>query len=91
MSVVTFFLLMTTRPLGGLSALSLLENLSISAGKQLGPRTFLRVNTGVCRGGTTSTRASLWAGVAAEYRFGRNLTGEIGVDPGASPCTMTKA
>jgi translocation and assembly module TamB len=72
----------------GLSALSLLENLSISAGKQLGPRTFLRVNTGVCRGGTVSTRASLWAGVAAEYRFGRNLTGEIGVDPGASPCTQ---
>jgi translocation and assembly module TamB len=72
----------------GLSALSLLDNLSISAGKQLGPRTFLRVNTGVCRGGTTSTRASLWAGVAAEYRFARNLSGEIGVDPGASPCSQ---
>jgi hypothetical protein len=41
----------------------------------------------VCRGGTTSTRASLWAGVVAEYRFGRNLSAEIGVDPGASPCS----
>ncbi|MDQ8166306.1 MAG: translocation/assembly module TamB domain-containing protein [Gemmatimonadota bacterium] len=72
-----------------LGAFSLLDNLSISAGKQLGPRTFLRLNTGVCRGGTTSLRgASLWAGIAAEYRFARNLSGQIGVDPGASPCTQ---
>ncbi len=72
-----------------LSAFSLLDNLSISAGKQLGPRTFLRLNTGVCRGGSSSTRgASLWAGIAAEYRFARNLSGQIGVDPGASPCTQ---
>jgi translocation and assembly module TamB len=72
-----------------LSAFSLLDNLSISAGKQLGPRTFLRVNTGVCRGGTSSVRgASLWAGIAAEYRFARHLSGQIGVDPGSSPCTQ---
>jgi translocation and assembly module TamB len=71
-----------------LSATSLLDNLSISAGKQLGPKTFLRLNTGVCRGGAASGRASLWAGVAAEYRFARNLSGQIGVDPGASPCTQ---
>lgn len=74
---------------GQLSALSLLDNLSISAGKQLGDRTFLRLNTGVCRtAGATATRgASLWYGAAAEYRFSALWSAQIGVDPGASPCT----
>lgn len=71
-----------------LSALSLLDNLSISAGKQIGERTFLRANTGVCRGGSTSTRSSLWIGLAAEYRISRNLSGQIGMDPGSAPCTQ---
>ena len=71
-----------------LSALSLLDNLSISAGKQLGERTFLRANTGVCRGSASSTRSSLWIGLAAEYRLSRNLTGQIGMDPGSAPCTQ---
>jgi translocation and assembly module TamB len=74
---------------GQLSALSLLDNLSISAGKQLGDRTFLRLNTGVCRtaGETTTRGASLWYGAAAEYRFSALWSAQIGVDPGASPCT----
>ena len=71
-----------------LSALSLLDNLSISAGKQIGERTFLRANTGVCRGGATSTRSSLWVGLSAEYRLSRNLTGQVGMDPGSAPCTQ---
>ncbi|WP_411280110.1 translocation/assembly module TamB domain-containing protein [Gemmatimonas sp.] len=71
-----------------LSALSLLDNLSISAGKQLGERTFLRANTGVCRGGAASSRSSLWIGLAAEYRISRNLSGQIGMDPGSAPCTQ---
>ncbi len=71
-----------------LSALSLLDNLSISAGKQIGERTFLRANTGVCRGGASSTRSSLWIGLAAEYRISRHLTGQIGMDPGSAPCTQ---
>ena len=70
------------------SALSLLDNLSISAGKQVGERTFLRANTGVCRGGATSTQSSLWIGLSAEYRISRNITGEIGMDPGSAPCTQ---
>ncbi len=72
-----------------LSAYSLLDNLSISAGKQLGDRTFLRLNTGVCRGSsaTASRGASVWYGVAVEYRVSRDLSAQIGVDPGAAPCS----
>jgi translocation and assembly module TamB len=74
---------------GNLNAFSLLDNLSISAGKQVGERTFLRLNTGVCRGaGQADQRgASLWYGIAAEYRVARNWMGQVGMDPGASPCT----
>ena len=74
---------------GGLNQYTLLDNLSISAGKQLGEKTFLRLNTGVCRGnGQTSERgASLWYGVAAEYRLSRGYTAQLGVDPGAAPCS----
>ncbi|WP_373065089.1 translocation/assembly module TamB domain-containing protein [Gemmatimonas sp.] len=71
-----------------LSALGLLDNLSISAGKQIGERTFLRANTGVCRGGAASTGSSLWIGLAAEYRISRSLTGQVGMDPGSAPCTQ---
>ena len=72
-----------------LSAYSFLDNLSISAGKQLGDRTFLRLNTGVCRGSsaTTARGASVWYGIAAEYRISRDLSAQIGVDPGAAPCS----
>jgi translocation and assembly module TamB len=72
-----------------LSAFSLLDNLSITAGKQLNDRTFLRLNTGVCRGaGQANTRgSSLWYGIAAEYRIARGLSGQVGVDPGSAPCT----
>ncbi|MCA0376536.1 MAG: translocation/assembly module TamB [Gemmatimonadetes bacterium] len=74
---------------GDLSAASLLNNLSISAGKQIGERTFLRLNTGICRGaGQAAARgASIWGGVAAEYRLGRNWWAQVGVDPGSTPCS----
>jgi translocation and assembly module TamB len=74
---------------GDLNAMTLLDNLSISAGKQLGERTFLRINTGLCRGASQATTrgASPWIGVAAEYRITRTLMGQVGVDPGAAPCT----
>jgi len=63
-------------------------NLSVSVGKQIGDRTFLRVNTGLCRGpAQTSSGNPLWAGLAAEYRISRGLTAQIGVDPGAAPCS----
>jgi len=75
---------------GDLNAMTLLDNLSISAGKQLGERTFLRINTGLCRGaGQATTRgASPWIGVAAEYRITRTLMGQVGVDPGPAPCSQ---
>jgi len=68
-----------------LSAYSLLDNLSITAGKQIGEKAFLRVNTGVCR--STGQSASLWYGIAAEYRLSRGLSAQVGVDPGSAPCT----
>ncbi len=70
-------------------ATSLLGNVSITAGKQFGERTFLRVNTGLCRvtGEAASRGASLWYGVAAEYRLSRGLTAQMGVDPGSAPCS----
>ena len=76
---------------GALTGTSLIDNLnlSISAGKQLGERAFLRLNTGICRGvGQATLRgAGLWGGVAAEYRLARNWWGQVGVDPGSAPCT----
>ena len=63
-------------------------NLSVSVGKQIGDKTFLRVNTGLCRGSAPAGSANpLWAGVAAEYRIARGLTAQLGVDPGAAPCS----
>lgn len=72
-----------------LGALSLLDNLSVTAGKQIGDRTYLRLDTGVCRNATTASAersVNLWYGVAVEYRIARGLTGQVGVDPGPSPC-----
>jgi translocation and assembly module TamB len=71
------------------SGASLLDNLSISAGKQIGNRTFLRLNTGVCRGSSQSTTrgSSLWFGVAAEYRLAKGYMAQAGVDPGSAPCS----
>ncbi len=72
-----------------LTAMSLIDNLSIAAGKQLGDRTFLRLNTGVCggSGAAASARVSLWAGFAVEYLLAPQLTAQVGVDPGTSPCS----
>lgn len=73
-----------------LTAAGLLDNLSISAGKQLGERTFLRLNTGICRGSASNavvSSSSLMGGVAAEYRIGRNWWGQVGVDAGSASCT----
>ena len=68
---------------------SLIDNLSVVAGKQIGEKVFLRLNTGVCRGvgAAASAGVSLWAGVAVEYQFARRYTAQIGVDPGAAPCS----
>jgi len=73
--------------LGTLS--SLLGNLSVTAGKQIGQRTYLRLDTGVCRGLANSASGgslNLWYGIATEYRIAQGLTAQVGVDPGPSPC-----
>lgn len=68
---------------------NLLNNLSLMAGKQIGERTYLRANTGVCRGNNQAAgRNPLWYGLSVEYRLARGFTGQIGYDPGSSPCTQ---
>ncbi len=72
-----------------LEALSFLDNLSVTAGKQIGSSTYLRLDTGVCRSATTATAGrslNLWYGVAVEYRIAPGHTAQVGVDPGPSPC-----
>ncbi|HYW32272.1 MAG TPA: translocation/assembly module TamB domain-containing protein [Gemmatimonas sp.] len=73
-----------------LNALSLLDNLSITAGKQIGDRAFLRLNTGVCRGTAAASRGTgLYYGIAVEYRLATSLLAQLGYDPGAAPCVQT--
>lgn len=69
-----------------LSATSLLDNVALSAGKQLGPRAYLRLNTGLCRNAGRAA-GTAWGGVAVEYRLSQGLTGQVGVDPGSAPCS----
>lgn len=70
------------------SAFSFLDNLSITAGKQLGNRTFLRLNTGACRGSALASGrvAALYYGLSAEYRLGGGYSAQAGVDQGSNPC-----
>jgi translocation and assembly module TamB len=71
-----------------LGGLGLLDNLSITAGKPIGNRAFLRLNTGVCRGSAQAASGvtSLYAGLAIEYRIATGLSAQVGVDPGVAPC-----
>lgn len=73
-----------------LGVLSLVDNLSVTAGVQIGVRTYLRLNTGLCRGAAGNSSAqslNLWYGAAVEYRIATGLTAQVGVDPGPSPCS----
>ena len=67
---------------------SLVDNLTVDleAGKQIGDRTFLRFNGGLCRGSSAGVR--LTSGLTAEYRFRRSWLAQVGVDQGASRCTQ---
>lgn len=66
----------------------LLDNLNLQAGKQLGDRTFLRLNGGLCRGSSGGTDYKITSGLSVEYRIRRALLAQVGVDQGASPCTQ---
>lgn len=73
-----------------LGVLSLVDNLSVTAGLQIGVRTYLRLNTGLCRGVANNASAqslNLWYGAAVEYRIAPGLSAQVGVDPGPSPCS----
>jgi translocation and assembly module TamB len=73
----------TSRVLG-----SVFNNLNIAAGKQIGNRTFLRINAGLCRSSSGSSDVKISPGLSAEYRFSPVLYAQIGVDQGAAPCTQ---
>lgn len=67
-----------------------LDNLNLQAGKQLGDRTFLRFNGGLCRA-AGANNYQITTGLSAEYRIRRALLAQVGVDQGASPCTQLGA
>lgn len=73
---------------GNLSLGNAFDNLSLAAGKQLGERTYLRLNGGLCRGSASAADLKLTGGLSAEYRITRSLLAQIGVDQGVSPCTQ---
>lgn len=65
----------------------LLNSFKLIAGMQLGPDSFLRVSTGVCRGESAAAAAlPVWFGVAAEYVPRERLSAQLSLDPGSSPC-----
>lgn len=68
-----------------------LDNFNLEAGKQLGDRTFLRLNGGLCRGSSASNEFKFTTGLSAEYRIRKALLAQVGVDQGASPCTQLGA
>lgn len=70
---------------------SLLDNLNLQAGKQLGDRTFLRLNAGLCRGTSASSDLRLTGGISVEYRIRKHLLAQVGVDQGSSPCSQLGA
>lgn len=65
---------------------SLLDNVTLEAGKQIGDRTFLRLNGGVCTRNSNITNR-FTSGLSVEYRIRRSLLAQVGVDQGASPCS----
>ncbi|MEP6835152.1 MAG: translocation/assembly module TamB domain-containing protein [Gemmatimonas sp.] len=67
---------------------SIFDNLNLGLGKQLGDRTFLRANAGVCRASSVSSDVKITTGLSAEYRIRKSLLAQVGVDQGASPCTQ---
>lgn len=70
------------------SRFDLLNNVALSAGKQIGNRTFIRLNSGICRGGADAARdLSPWLGLAVEYRLSTVFSLQASADPGTAPCS----
>jgi translocation and assembly module TamB len=69
------------------SRFDLLNNVALSAGKQIGDRTFIRLNSGICRGTADAARdLTPWLGLAIEYRLSPALSAQASADPGTAPC-----
>jgi translocation and assembly module TamB len=69
------------------SRFDLLNNVALSAGKQIGDRTFIRLNSGICRGSADAARdLTPWLGLAIEYRLSPALSAQASADPGTAPC-----
>ncbi len=67
---------------------SIFDNLNLGLGKQIGDRTFLRGNAGVCRTTSGLSEVKITTGLSVEYRIRKSLLAQAGVDQGASPCTQ---
>ena len=67
---------------------SIFDNLNLGLGKQIGDRTFIRYNGGLCRASSSSGEVRITTGLSVEYRIRKSLLAQAGVDQGASPCTQ---
>ena len=67
---------------------SFFDNINLGLGKQIGDRTFIRYNGGLCRASSTSGEVRITTGLSVEYRIRKSLLAQAGVDQGASPCTQ---
>jgi translocation and assembly module TamB len=64
----------------------LLNSFALTAGKQLGPDSYLSLSTGVCRGDSPGARTlPVWFGLGAEYRPRGRLSALLSRTPGNSP------
>ncbi|MGV3711216.1 MAG: translocation/assembly module TamB domain-containing protein [Gemmatimonas sp.] len=69
-------------------ALRSLLDLNLGLGRQIGDRTFLRLNTALCRPSDSAASAiQLNAGLSVEYRIRKTILAQAGVDQGSSSCT----
>ncbi|MHB1297195.1 MAG: translocation/assembly module TamB domain-containing protein [Gemmatimonadaceae bacterium] len=66
----------------------LLNSFALTAGKQLGPDSYMSLSTGTCRGESPAAQSlPVWFGISAEYRPVEKLSALMSVSPGNSPCT----
>ena len=66
----------------------LLNSFALTAGKQLGPDSYMSLSTGTCRGESPAAQTlPIWFGLSAEYRPVEKLSALMSISPGNSPCT----
>jgi translocation and assembly module TamB len=71
--------------------LDLINNYSLTGGRQIGTDSFLNLSGGFCRANRVSTTSSrpFWLGGAVDYRPKRSIGATFSVEPAGPPCTRT--